>query len=323
MNKTGFKFVLAAFCTMACWAGFPLFAQERGSDAKPGKSDSKEDKGGAEELGPRAAIRVQNVHRLRQMMDEKIQLSGQQAAAINRIFDDYIGDIKESYKGNKRPSNPNHQNKVIPLTMAQLQREKQAAEAAGDKAKIDETNQAMSNLRREPQTPGENFSGLLAAKIRQELKPDQIPVFDKVVERWELIVPKGPRTGPVQRLRRALKDPEVGLSAEIQKEVDERLQEALKAARRGAESSEEKMEAEVNKAQEDIFVKLTPEQRKKVEANMRAFKDVERQYDDSKARAKETGVLKKKPAKPAKVEEQPSNGDATKPAEAKPAEAKP
>lgn len=322
MRKTGFKFAIAAFCAFGCWAGSAVYSQDKAPSGKQDKPDAKAGVALEDEVGPRAAIRIQNIQRLRQMIDEKIQLSPQQAAAVNRIFDDYVSDVKESYKGRKKPSDPKHENKVIPPTMAQLEKTRRAAEEAGDKAKVEETNQAMSALRREPQTPGENYSNYLTDKVRLELKPDQVPVFDKVVERWNLIVPRGPRTGPFQRLRRALKDPEVGLSAEVAKEAEDRLQAALAASRRGTDTSEEKMEEEVNRAQADIFTKLTPEQRKKVEANIRAFKDVEKQYDTSKARAKETGVLKKKAGK-ASVKPAPVDPALDKPADAKPTEAKP
>jgi hypothetical protein len=322
MKKGGFRLALATFCTLVCWTGSTAIAQNKATSKKAGKSDAKESAARAEELGPRAAIRIQNTQRLRQMIDEKIKLSPQQASAINRIFDDYVDDVKESYKGRKKPSDPDYENKVLPPTTGQLEKRKRAADASGDKAKLDAANEEMSNRRREPLVPGENYSNLLTEKVRLELKPDQVPVFDKVVERWNLIVPKGPRTGPFQRLRRALKDPEVGLSAEVQKAADERLQAALTATRRGSETSEEKMEEEISKAQAEIFTKLTPEQRKKVEANLRAFKEVERQYDDSKARAKESGVLKRKGGK-ASAKQAPLDPAVEKPADAKPAAVKP
>lgn len=315
MSRNGMTFVAAMMFASGFAAISTVQAQDKGAKMGPKASTETSD-----EVGPRAAIRIQNIHRLRQMIDEKIKLSPDQAAKINRLFDAYVDDVKASYTGRKRAPREPRPNQLIPATMPQLEAQRKKAEAEGDTKKLEEINQAMSDLRREPQVPGENYSEYLTSKVREELKADQVEVFDKVVQRWSLIVPRGPRTGPVQRLRRAVKDPEIGVSADVQKFADERIQEAMKVARRGSESSEEKLEAEVEAAKADIFEKLTPEQRKKVDANIAAFKSVEKQYDDSKARARESGVLKKKPKatdKGAGVEKAAQPADAA----AKPAEA--
>lgn len=269
-------------------------ARSQAEDKPTVKSKASEVKAENPHDGPRVALRIDNAQRLRQMMEEKLKLSPQQSSAINRVFDDYIGDLRNNYNKKRDDRTERPDNKVLPPTIKQMERERASAESIGDKNRAEELNREISNRRREPVLQGDSHIDSLRAKIVEHLKDSQVAEFDKLLDRWKAIVPRGPRTGPFQRLRRALKDPEVGISAEKDKEFDEILTESLKSGRTGKEGSREQIGQEVEKAKTKIFAQLTPDQRKKVDANLRMFEQVEKQYDDSIDRAKAKGVFKKK-----------------------------
>lgn len=291
MNKTGFKLAIAVLSVSAGWSRFAAGQEKAASpktnepaQAKQGSKkveDSKKREEGT--MGPRVQVQIANIHRLRKMMDEKIQLSPSQTATIDRLFEDYVEDVKNTAVRKKADARQPTENKVLPPTMAQLEKERSLAKARGDQEKFDELGKKMSALRKDPVLLSDSGTEFLTAKIKAELKPDQSAAFDVVLDRWNLIVPRGPRTGPFQQLRRALKDPEVGLSAGQQKEADDLLQQALKTVRSG-QSSPEKLAEEVEKVKTVVFEKITPEQRKKLEAILRLFKETEKEYDDSKYR---------------------------------------
>jgi len=291
MNNRKFKFAVMTMSVVVTAGSGRAIAED-----KPATKQAKADANGVKpEDGPRVALRIDNAHRLRVMMEEKIKLSPQQAAAINRVLDDYVDDLRNNFQRPKAGVPRRAGNKVLPPTIAQMEREKVTAEAIGDQNRIKELNQEISNRRREPMLPGDDHADSLRAKIVPHLKDDQVAVFDKVMERWHLIIPKGPRTGPFQRFRRALQDPEVGISAERREAFDEILKVALKAGRTGKEGSRAKLEQEVERAKSTIYAKLDAEQRKKIDANLRLFEEIEKQYDDSIDRARAKGVSKRKP----------------------------
>jgi len=296
MKSHKFKFVAMMMVSVATAAGGSRAIAEDRPAKKASKADAKVANSGDP---PRIAVRIDNARRLRQMMDEKIHLSLQQAAAINRVFDDYAEDLRNTYARGGQGVPARAGNKVLPPTVSQMKQERTAAEAIGDKNRVEELDREISARRREPLLPGDNHVESLRAKIIPHLKDDQVAEFDKVMERWNLIVPKGPRTGPFQRLRRSLLDPEVGISAEQREEFDKILDAALRAGRTGREGSRDKLAQEVEKAKVKIFAQLSSEQQKKVEADLQLFKSVEKQYDDSmdryraKSRAKGNGAASK------------------------------
>ena len=273
-------------------AGTPQAAADN-SNAQPGATvqpPAKDPKAAAsnavddsEKFGPRITQRITKINKLRQMMEEKVELTSEQKKKIGRLFDDFIEDTKNSSpKRAKDPNTPS--NKIFPPTMRDLEKQLQKAQEAGDEAAVEKIRQEIKILKKEPATPADDHSPILIEKITAELKPEQVAAFENVVERWKAVSPRGPRTGPFQQLRRALQDPEVGLSEAEKTTVEKILTDTLQSVREGGERNPEKMAQAVEKARVVIYEKLTPQQRSKVEANLKAFKAEEKGLDDSKYR---------------------------------------
>jgi len=238
---------------------------------------------GKEVFGPRFEYRISNINKLRAMMEEKIELTPEQKAKINGLFNDFIEDMRNNSPQRSRdPNTP--ANKVYPPSMRDLEKQLKSAEEKGDDAATEKIRREITILKKEPSTATEDYSPVLIEKVAAELKPEQAATFASVVERWKAVSPRGPRTGPFKQLRRALLDPEVGLTEAERATVEKVLNDALKSGRAGGDRNAEKMAEAVEKARAVIFEKLTPEKREKVEANLKAFKAEERNLDDSKSR---------------------------------------
>jgi len=233
--------------------------------------------------GVRMQARIVQINRLREMMDEKVELTSTQKTKVDGLFSDFIEDTKNNAPMRRNdPTKPD--NKTSPPQIPQLKRQ----------------------LEKDPDE--------FIEKVKAQLNPDQIPVFEKVVERWKVITPRGPRPGPFQQLRRALQDPEVGLSESEKADADKVLQDTLKSFQSDPDRSPEKMEKAVDKARSTICEKLTPLQGSKIEANLKMFKAEQKELNDSTDRGpnrvdKPTTEDAKGAAKP----DSPDKKDAAKP----------
>lgn len=257
-----------------------------GKAAKPADADDAEVRvAGPDDVeGPRLKFKVAKINSLRKMVEEKVDLNPAQKGIVRKLFNDYISDLKANVP-TKQNRTVTKRNKIYPPTVEQLEEDLADARKKGDVAKAAEIERQITLAKKTLTTPVDDQTYLLLEAIKKELKPDQLAQFEKVVERWHAISPRGPRTGSFQQLRRALADPEVGMSEEQKKATDAILQDTLKEVRMGGSRSPEKMEESVTKARIAIFEKLTPEQQMKVNANLKTFKAEDIVYDDSKARA--------------------------------------
>ena len=263
---------------------------QTGATTQPPAKNQKAATSGADDdsakLGPRIASRIAKISKLRTMMEEKVGLTSAQKTKIDRLFEDFIDDTKNSTNANKRRKDPNTPpNKIFPPSMRDLEKQLQKAKESGDEAAVERIRQEIKILKKEPPMPSDDHSSVLIEKITDELNPDQRPVFAQVVARWQAIAPRGPRTGPFQQLRRALQDPEVGLSEADRASIDKILADTLKSVRSGSiKSGPDKMAEAVEKARVVIYEKLTPQQRAKVDANLKMFRAEEKEWDDSQHR---------------------------------------
>ena len=275
--------------------------------AKDPKVAASNAAGDLDKFGPRITHRITKTNKLRQMMEEKVELTSAQKTKIGRLFDDFIEDTKNSSpKRAKDPNTPS--NKIFPPTMRDFEKQLQKAQEAGDEAAVERIRREIKILKKEPATPSDDHSPILIEKITAELKPEQVAAFENVVERWKAVSPRGPRTGPFQQLRRAIHDPEVGLSEAEKTTVDKILTDTLQSVREGDERNPEKMAQAVEKARVVIYEKLTPQQRSKVEANLKAFKAEEKGLDDSKYRGPHKVDKPKKDTKPGPKKESTDKG---------------
>lgn len=289
-------------------AGGGATTQAPAADPKAGTS-----KPGAEspKLGVRVQSRIVKIDRLRKMMDEKVELTSVQKTKIDRLFGDFIEDTKNNVPS-RRGDQIKPDNKIFPPEIPQLQRQLEKAQEAGDTAVVERIKADIALLKKEPLTPLDDHSDVLIEKVRAQLNPDQVPAFEKVVERWKAISPRGPRTGPFQQLRRALHDPEAGLSESEMADADKILQDTLKSVQSDPDRSPEKMEVAVAKARYAIYDKLAPAQRSKIEADLKMFKEQEQNLDDSKSRG--PNRVDKPKTKDAKQTPKPGSSDKKDPA---------
>jgi len=326
MNRTGFKLAVALFSVSLSSGGLAR-GQENPAPPTPDRpkiAKQEPKKGKAKKLNIRLRTQIAMAQRLRQMMDEKIELTPTQATAIDRWIHDWTEDVANAVDPRLSAAANRPDNKVLPPFMLQLEREQTRAKNAGDDAKVQSIEQQKSMLRREPAVLGDDLTESLTAKIKTELTPEQAAVYENVVKRWDAIVPRGTQTGPFYQLVRAIDDPEVGLSPEQKEEATKLLQRALKDARSSGKDPKVRLAENIEKTKKIIYGKMTDEQRRKIEADLRFFEESERDPHDLKSSkrgaARRAGVTandgeKKDPptdSKP-KPEGQPTSDSAAKP----------
>ena len=247
------------------------------------------------------------------MMDEKVELTSVQKTKVDRLFSDFIEDTKNNAPAH-RHDQTRPDNKIFPPLIPQLQRQLEKAQEAGDTAAVERIRGEIALLKKGPLTPPDDHSDVLIEKVKAQLNPDQVPAFEKVVERWKAVTLRGPRMGPFQQLRRALQDPEVGLSESEKADADKVLQDTLKSFQSDPDRSPAKMENAADKARSTICEKLTPLQRSKIEADLKMFKAEEKELRNSKYRAlKRVDTLEPKDAKGAAKPDSPDKKDTAKP----------
>ena len=237
--------------------------------------------------------RIVRINKLREMMDEKVELTSAQKTKVDGLFSDFIKDAKNT----------------VPH-----QRQLQTPREAGDTAAVERVGGEIRPLKKEPLPPTGDPSEVLIEKVTAQLNPDQVPAFEKVVERWKAITPRGPRTRPLLQLRRALQDPEVGLSESEKADADKVLKDTLKSLQSDPDRNPEKMEKAADKARSTICEKLTPLQSSKIEANLKMFKAEQKELNDSTDRGpNRADKPKTEDAKGAAKPDSPDKKDAAKP----------
>ncbi|MFH1107821.1 MAG: hypothetical protein V1790_01295 [Planctomycetota bacterium] len=242
--------------------------------------------------GVRMQARIVQINKLREMMDEKVELTSTQKRKVDGLFNYFIKTAKNA----------------VP------QRQLQTPPEAGDTAAVERVGGEIRPLKKEPLPPTDDPSEVLIEKVRAQLNPDQVPAFEKVVERWKVITSLGPRTGPLLQLRRALQDPEVGLSESEKADADKVLRDTLKSLQSDPDCNPEKMETAADKARSTICEKLTPLQRSKIEANLKMFKAEQKELNDSTNQGpNRVDKPKTEDAKGAAKPDSPDKKDAAKP----------
>ncbi len=242
--------------------------------------------------GVRMQARIVKINRLREMMDEKVELTSAQKTKVDGLFSEFIEDAKNT----------------VP------QRQLQKPHEAGDTAAVERVGDEIRPLKKEPLNPTDDHSDALIEKVKAQLNPDQIPAFEKVVERWKAVSPRRPRSGPFQQLRKALRDPEVGLSESEKADADKVLQDMLKSFQSDPDRNPEKMEKAIDKARSTICEKLTPLQRSKIEADLQMFQAEQKELNDVTNRGpNRVGKTKTEDAKGAAKPDSPIKKDTAKP----------
>lgn len=240
-------------------------------------------------LGPLKRRHVANVNKLREMIEEKIELDAAQKENIGRLFDDFLADIRKSPPMRKLVPGLSPDIIINRPDARAVEEKTRQAQQAGDAAAADKLPEQINAPQKVfPASPGDR-TPLWIEKIRVEMKPDQGEAFQKTVEQWEAVAARIPILGPYMSLRRALWNPEVGLSQQELDALDVVLDDTMWACFSKTEVVTAETYAEiVEKAQVAVNRKLTPQQQAKVEANVKIYDAAMKRVRDSALLGPET-----------------------------------
>jgi len=182
---------------------------------------------------------------LRLMIEQRVGFTASQKEEFARLFEGFVAEARQ----NPADDIPHH----VPLV-------EHDADQSGSLPKVNLGVVSVDvNVAR------------FVQKTKELLKPEQAATFDRTLRRWAMFCPaSGPRTGPLQQLRNAVEDPDMGLSASQAPAVAKILGDAFAEMREiGSVPSPEVVAEAAGKARVAVFEKLTAEQKTRVNENIK------------------------------------------------------
>ncbi len=221
-------------------------------------------------LGPRKWRGLRKVERLRDAIFERINLTPRQKADLAVVFARAFQEAHENprwWAPSPRPY-PTLGNKE----RAELERQLATAEKAGDHKAAEKIrfNIAKGTVGATASLPP-STQDVLIADLTKCLNPDQVDAFNATVERWRVLESRLPRDGPLRMLRRALADPDLGLSAEVHQKVDGIMERAYQALPSSGKRTPESKSAAAKGARAEILAIVDSKQKAIVEAHLAQF----------------------------------------------------
>ena len=217
----------------------------------------------------RQKYHLERIEKLQDAMKEKLSLRPEQEEAIDAVFEEYSGTL-EAREERHRGAGLNVQERA---KVRELRDKLIQARKDGDKEALEELREKFRSLQR-GRYPVQVMTGdQLISKLTDELDVEQVPAFRKIVKTMRI---GGFPTGPTARLRkiaRAVLRPDVGLPAEQRRAILKTIRKAQADVAEIEDDDEEKANQIVDKARAEVFEKLTPSQRDKVEAAVGTAKD--------------------------------------------------
>lgn len=249
--------------------------------AKEPQTPSSSPGGTTTVLGPRFRRHIANMTKLREMIEQKLELGADQKEKIGRLFDEFIEEIKTNPAMLPMPAGQ-LASKTDPADRRELEEKMRKAEQAGDKTEAEKLRAQINAPKQAVAPSSTDRTPQWIEKVRAELKPDQVEAFQKIVGSWEEIASRIPIMGPFQALERGLRDPAVGLSkdelAALGKILDDTLWDHV--ANTKVVTRESLAEA-AEKAQIAVNEKLSPPQREVVGTFMARFESQKKLIRDS------------------------------------------
>lgn len=208
------------------------------------------------------------LRKLQEAMKENLGLSRAQTEAVDQLFRNYLHGLKED-RGRRRPSgsNPNDVEKLKDLR-ARLRE----ARKAGDNETVQELRGEFRRMRQTGGSAAALPASQFIKKIEAELDEDQRPGFQSLLKRLRIGASADEDRGGLQRLRRAVMSPGLGLTDEQRRTIQAIFRKGLVSTAQAARASAEGAEI-TTQVRADVLKVLTPEQRTKMETMLRAGAD--------------------------------------------------
>jgi hypothetical protein len=216
--------------------------------------------------------RIAELFRLHDLLRGRLEPSVEQRNAIERLFDGYIRDIREG-RVNPARSRATFADESKMPRLYQLQDQLTAATNAGDKATVQQVVESIRILKVDPAPirPPRHFD--FVDTVAAEMKPEQRERFYDTIRRWRTLEPgRTSRDAPIRVLRRALRDPELGLPPERRDTVDKIVVAAMKSVPIRERDPAALAEAEA-KARAEVLERLTDEERTKLQSTLAWYRD--------------------------------------------------
>jgi len=237
---------------------------QEAEDEAPAAEDAKGEgdvEGSSIDPGTRRLLAQLN--RLQRRMDEELELSPSQKRDIRKLFDEQQQEMKSS-RGS-RDAQQEAQKKTSE-EMGKLREELESARVEKDQEKIRDIRSRMRDAIRQRRSGSASASREFLQKVEGVLEESQRPPFRKIVDELGL---SGARGETLQTLLRAVMHPDIGLTPEQRRKVQEKMREAFMAMSPDERASGDMTEA-AGKFRADIMKELSPEQRAKVETILKS-----------------------------------------------------
>ncbi|MBI1827040.1 MAG: hypothetical protein HY287_09750 [Planctomycetes bacterium] len=217
--------------------------------------------------------RIVQLRRLLKALKEGIQLSPDQVKELDRRFEEYFQYCRDGKYNIKIDSMPSHHDPRLPKDLLDLYVAVEKAEKGSDLNEIQRAREALNNyLSTSPPiapTRDQRFIGEIGALLR----PNQIEAFTAIDYRWGRLNTRLPRDDSLRRLGRALQDPDLKASEELNEKLRLIILEARQSLGKPGEQKPELVDPAAAKAKDKAFALLTPEQRKIVDQDLEMFKE--------------------------------------------------
>ncbi len=210
--------------------------------------------------------RMAQLAKLQSAMKKKLDLTGNQKEAIDRLFKTYFRSLSDK-ADRPRPleAHPGQGD-----ALEGLREQLKEAKKAGDEAAV---RQLRKQFRQERQTRTSATAPTLDqffAEVSTELDEKQRPVFRGLIKRMRIGDVRQSRRGELRRLLRTVMNPGVGLSSEQQQVVRTVFRDGALAIAHAERAGDDSVDELTAKLRKDVLNELTPAQRVEVEAALRA-----------------------------------------------------
>ncbi len=212
----------------------------------------------AEEVSHR---RITRLRKLQDAMRRKLELSRSQTEAIERLFREYLDDLKKD-DGRRRPfgMKPKDAEKLKGMRARVVE-----ARKSGDEDTARELREQLRQMMRARTSPADLTAPQFIKKLEAELDEDQRPAFQTLVKRLRIGALPSAGRGELRTLWRIVMRPDVDLADEQRRTIQGIIRKGLTEAG-GTEQESNEGEDIAAQVRAKVFKELTTEQRITVEA---------------------------------------------------------
>ncbi len=213
--------------------------------------------------------------RLRELMFEKVKLDADKRKKIDVMFDDYMAGLLNTRQ--LPHTQPRAEDVATPQELPELRKQLEAAEKAGDAEKIESTKAKIfsATIVLEPCVIDQPV--FFFNYVNAELSEEQRKEFESVLNRWQLLrVAEVAPDNDFKQLRRSSRDPLLGRSEELGKQLDAMLIEAMRSSPFPQRNDQATMTDLAAKTKPKILEKLDPKQQVQLEKTLEMLEQWEK-----------------------------------------------